>query len=74
MSWLEGAANGGTPVIDYTVWYDQGTDSYTELVSGITDLKYTATTLTMGTLYKFKIQSRNAFGLSVGYSNEVSIL
>jgi hypothetical protein len=37
-------------------------------------LSYSTTaTLTADTVYKFKVQSRNAFGLSTSYSNEVSI-
>lgn len=34
---------------------------------------YTATSLTAGTTYKFKVQARNAFGLSE-YSQEILIL
>jgi hypothetical protein len=44
------------------------------LAEGITTLSYSTTaTLTADTVYKFKVQSRNAFGLSTSLSNEVSI-
>lgn len=29
--WSPGASNGGTSIIDYTLWYDQGTNVYVEL-------------------------------------------
>lgn len=35
-TWLDGASDGGTPVIDYTIYYDQGSDSLVELESGVT--------------------------------------
>lgn len=74
VSWEQGIANGGTPVIDYRLWYDQGTGNYVALASGITNLFYLATTLTMGQTYKFKVESRNSYGYSVAPSNEVTIL
>ena len=74
VSWEEGLANGGTPVIDYRLLYDQGTNNYITLASGITNLYYLATTLTMGTTYKFKVESRNSYGYSLAPSNEVTIL
>jgi hypothetical protein len=43
------------------------------LVSGLSQTTYTATALTTGNTYKFKIQTRNSYGLSA-YSTEVSIL
>lgn len=72
--WQDGVANGGAPILDYEVWYDQANDDYTILESAATGQSYIATTLTMGTTYKFKLKSRNAYGLSLDYSNEVSIL
>jgi hypothetical protein len=74
VSWEQGLANGGTPVIDYRLWYDQGTGNYVELASGITNLYYLVTTLTMGQTYKFKVDSRNSYGYSFAPSNEVAIL
>ena len=43
------------------------------LASGITDLFLTSV-LSMGTSYKFKVEARNAFGFSLLFSNEVTIL
>jgi len=60
-------------VIDYRILQDQATGNYIILADRLTTLAYTATTLQMGLTYKFKVQSRNAFGFSLD-SNEVSIL
>lgn len=55
LKWLEGAANGGAPVLDYKISYTTGIDPYVTLDSGITTLIYTAINLIEGQLYKFKI-------------------
>jgi hypothetical protein len=39
-SWSDGVNNGGTPIIDYTVYYDQGSSSFVELESGVTTQFY----------------------------------
>jgi hypothetical protein len=57
-------------VFDYSVSFDQATGVYVELSSGILLTSYTATTLTAGLTYKFKIQARNSHGLSE-YSSEI---
>ena len=72
--WQTGAANGGTPVIDYRLSWDQGTNTYQVLAIGITTTSYTTIiTLTSDTVYKFKVESRNAFGYSTTYSSEISV-
>jgi len=74
MSWTAPTVVGGTPVIDYRVSWDQGTSTYTVLATGITTISYQTTiSLTANTVYKFKIESRNAYGYSTSFSNEVSI-
>lgn len=72
-SWSEGATNGGTPVLDYRVSYDQSIDDYVVLTSLLDQLTYTASGLTFGNTYKFKVEARNSFGYSV-YSEVASIL
>jgi hypothetical protein len=52
--WTEGASDGGRPVLDYTVWYDQATNSYIMLET-VTENTYTATGLTPGNSYRFKV-------------------
>lgn len=68
--------NGGTPVIDYRIWYDNTSNGVTfmELVSGLTGLDYIATGLVQGSTYKFKVESRNSYGYSALFSNTVTIL
>ena len=74
LTWSAGATTGGTPVIDYRISWDQGSSNYVPLVIGVTTTSYiTSVSLTAGTIYKFKVESRNAFGYSTTYSNEVSI-
>jgi hypothetical protein len=44
-----------------------------ELVSGLSSLEYTATSLTQGATYQFKVEARNSYGLSF-FSNIISVL
>jgi hypothetical protein len=72
-TWIPGSADGGAPVLDYRINYDQGIDSFIVLASEITETSYTATQLTQGETYKFKVEARNTFGYSL-LSEEVEIL
>jgi len=75
LTWYAGASTGGTPVIDYRVWYQLGTGSgsYSVLVSGVSGTSYTATSLTMGSTYTFIVQARNSLMYGAN-STAVSIL
>jgi hypothetical protein len=55
LSWIEGVANGGSVIIDYQVSQAEEAGSYLVIASGINVLTYTATDLTPGTTYKFKV-------------------
>lgn len=59
-------------MLDYEVSFDQATDgaSYVILASNILSNSYEASSLTSGSTYKFKVQARNSFDLSV-YSTEL---
>jgi len=75
MTWSAGAADGGTAVIDYRVSYKLSSDaSFAVLQSGVTTTSYSTSALTQGSEYVFKVESRNAFGYSTTFSNEVTIL
>lgn len=75
MTWSAGAANGGTPVIDYRISYaETAVSPFIVLASAITTTSYSTTALTSGEDYVFKVEARNAYGYSPGYSNEVTIL
>ena len=74
LTWTAPTVVGGTAVVDYRVSWDQGTSNYVILAQGVTTAFYSTTaTLTPNTVYKFKVESRNAFGFSTSFSNEVSI-
>jgi hypothetical protein len=47
LQWVAPVFNGGSAVLDYSIWYDDSTSgvTYSELVSGLTTLDYTATAL-----------------------------
>lgn len=73
-TWQDGVSDGGNSIIDYTVYYDQGSDNYILLEAGVTTLFYqTSVVLTPGTTYAFKVFARNAVG-SGDLSLPVSIL
>jgi hypothetical protein len=64
IEWLEGTENGGTPVIDYRVSFDQGISVLVALETSIAGLQYTAEQLTPGMTYRFTIAARNNQGYS----------
>lgn len=73
LTWDEGEANGGAPVTDYRVSYDQASGLYVTLASGVTVTSYIATGLEAGRNYKFKVEAHNEFGYSE-YSSKVGVL
>ena len=74
LTWSDGASNGGTAILDYRIMWDQSTGNWVTLASGVIGTSYTTTTtLTASHNYRFKIESRNAFGYSTTASSEISI-
>ena len=74
MSWSAPIFNGGSAVLDYSIFRDQALGSdFIVIESGVTSLNYNATSLTEGSTYKFKVEARNVYGFST-FSNTVSIL
>lgn len=65
LSWTIGVKDGGSPVIDYTVSYAIGSGQYNVYQQGITTTTFTVVGLTAGTTYKFVVQSRNTYALSI---------
>jgi hypothetical protein len=65
-TWSPSSNNGGSAVIDYAVYYDEGTaGSYTLLDSAVPDTFYqTSVVLEAGTTYTFKVTARNSVGSS----------
>ena len=74
LNWTAPTNNGGSPVIDYRISWDQGTGNYVFLATDITTVSYiTTATLTANTFYSFKVESRNAVGYSTSFSNVARI-
>ena len=75
LTWVDGTSSGGVPIIDYQIWYDSGilNSNLIQLVTGLTTKSYTATGLTEGTTYVFKVAARNSVGVSP-LSEQVSVL
>jgi hypothetical protein len=72
-TWSPGSSNGGAVVEDYRITYDQSSDDFVVIEAGLNLLTYTASALTTGNTYKFKVEARNSLGFS-SYSSVVSIL
>jgi len=47
--------SGGAEVLDYIVSYAAGSDAYLVFATGVSTTYYTATGLTMGVYYYFKV-------------------
>jgi hypothetical protein len=74
LQWVAPVFDGGSTLFDYTIYYDNASgNNFEELVVGLTDTTYTATSLTQGESYQFKVEARNQYGFSF-FSNTVSIL
>lgn len=74
IQWQDGAEPGGSEIIDYRIWWDQGINEMTVLEFAILEQTYTtAVPLTPGVEYTLKVQSRNEVGFS-DYSETVTIL
>lgn len=63
-TWDKGSADGGSPVIDFRINYDQGTGAWIPLTIGVIQESYTATLLTAGLTYNFAVEARNTYGFS----------
>ena len=63
-SWVAPSIVGGSPVIDYAVYWDQGVASWT-FRQNVTVNSYTSSGLSTGTTYSYYVLARNAFGYSL---------
>lgn len=74
ITWVEGASNGGDPVIDYKLWFKHLDDAdFYILEEVLTDTSYTTSIILQpNNLYQLKIKSRNLVGYSED-SNTVTI-
>ena len=72
LTWQAPSSNGGSPIIDYKIFYKTGTGAYSDLASNITATSYTASSLQAGVIYNFKVAARNAVNLGPD-SSEVAV-
>ena len=70
---MDGDYDGGRPVLDYAVYYDNATFNTSILLANVTKKSYTARGLIIGNTYKFWVTSRNAINNSLS-SDPASIL
>jgi hypothetical protein len=65
-TWQDGISNGGKPVLEYRVNYDQALGAgYIILYSGVTVKEYLASVnIQGGKIYKFTVEARNVIGYS----------
>ncbi len=55
LTWVQGLSNGGSPVLDYSIIYDQATGVYVSLTTGVTVTSFVKSGLTVGSTYKFRV-------------------
>ncbi len=73
-TWSDGVSDGGSPVVDYRISFDQATDTWVFLQGGITLRQFTTSLpLIVGRTYKFRVEARNSVGYSA-ISVPISIL
>jgi hypothetical protein len=73
LTWTAPAFTGGDVIIDYRINIAEQGGAFSVLESGITTNSYTAISLTAGTTYEFKVESRNSYGYS-SFSHTVTLL
>ena len=71
--WQEGAQDGGTAVIDYTLSYQEAETLSESLVSGISGTQHTIEGLDAGKTYTIKVKAQNAYGFSE-YTSSLAVL
>jgi hypothetical protein len=62
--WEPAAFTGGDIIIDYRVNIAVQGQSFTVIASGLLNPEYTATGLTSGVIYEFRVESRNSYDYS----------
>jgi hypothetical protein len=72
-TWIAPVFTGGDVIIDYRVSGAEQGGSFAVLAENVLDTKFTATGLTAGTNYEFKVEARNSYSHS-SFSDVLSLL
>ncbi len=72
LTWSQPNSDGGSPVIDYQISYKIATGEYS-LPATVSATSYTASSLTAGVVYTFKVAARSSVGLGVD-SSELNVI
>ena len=70
ITWTDGVSDGGLAVLDYRLSIALSDESFTIVASGILAKSYIVTGLSTGSIYNFKVESRNAYKYSI-YSDPI---
>ena len=63
LSWQAPQSDGGSQIIDYTLWSDAGLQGlFTPIAINLTSTSFTVKGLSKGSTYQFKVSARNAVG------------
>jgi hypothetical protein len=73
VDWDAAAFTGGDVIIDYRISIAVQSGTFSVLASGLASADYIAISLTFGTTYEFKVESRNSYGYS-DYSGVLTLL
>lgn len=63
-TWSNGDSNGGSPILDYRISYDQAVGNWIVLATSVIPNYYTSPMLTSGSTFTFKVEARNIIGYS----------
>lgn len=74
-NWQDGVSDGGSPVVDYKITWDQSTGQWVDLTEFLVAQSFETTTepLISGREYKLKVFARNTVGYSLA-SDIITIL
>ena len=73
LQWVAPIFTGGAVIEDYRVSMAIQGQAFSVIVSGLTETAYLVTDLSFGTIYEFKVESRNSYGYSA-YSDTIALL
>jgi hypothetical protein len=74
INWSDGISEGGTPILDYRVDYEELPGKWIELATGLLTREYLSSfSVVEGKTYQLAVRARNSVGLS-SYSTTLPVL